>query len=283
MNSKPDDHIIISYIYGALDEKEKARVEAYFQEHPDELKKAREMATARDILAVLKDKEVIAPPVFLDNRSPVRIWESAYVKAITSIAASLLLLMVAGRLIGVEIHYNQGNLQVSFGASKQEAMTGPAVSANALTSEAVQTMINESMQRNNKSIAATWADQQKEINQSIRQRMDLHSRKIDDMIKNASGVSQEQVQMFVAGLQKDNLRLMKDYLQLSSSEQKKYVESLLVDFSKYLQEQRNQDLNLFQTRMNSMEKNSDQFKQATEEILSSIISTASVTKKKNSY
>ena len=290
MNYKPDDNIIVSYLYGALDEKEKAKFEKYLQEHPAELEKVKEMTNARDIMGALKDKEVIAPPVFMDDRSNVRsLWRSSYFKNIMGIAACVLLLMVAGRLIGMEINYNQGELRISFGGTKQEVPVQSTSGSTAknplakLTSEEVQAMINTSLQRNNESITANWADQQKRIDQSIRQRLDINSRKIDDAMKNATQTSQEQVRSFVAGLQNDNLRLMKDYLQLSSGEQKKYVESLLVDFSKYLQEQRNQDLNLFQTRMNSIEKNSDQFKQETEQILSSIISTASVTKKKNSY
>jgi len=110
----------------------------------------------------------------------------------------------------------------------------------------------------------------------------LNSKKTEDMMKNASLASQLQIRSFVDGLQNENLRSMKDYLQLSSDEQKKYVESLLVDFSKYLQEQRNQDFNLFQTRMSSMEKNTDQFKQETEQILASIISNSG-SKKQNDY
>jgi hypothetical protein len=49
-----------------------------------------------------------------------------------------------------------------------------------------------------------------------------------------------------------------------------------------LKEQRKQDLMLFQTRVSSIEKNTDQFKQETEQILASIISNP-VSKNKNSY
>ena len=102
-------------------------------------------------------------------------------------------------------------------------------------------------------------------------------------MKASAQASEDQVRIFVSGLQSDNLRLMKDYLKLSSTEQQKYVEGLLVDFSKYLQEQRNQDLALFQTRMSSIEKNTNQFKQETEQILTSIITSKSGNKKTNSY
>jgi len=74
---------------------------------------------------------------------------------------------------------------------------------------------------------------------------------------------------------------MKDYFQLSAADQKKYMENLLVDFSSYLQEQRKQDLQFVQTKVNSLEKNNNQFKQETEQILTSLISNPG--KKKNNY
>ena len=190
-----------------------------------------------------------------------------------------LFLMVAARLIGMEILYSTGEVRISFG-KKQEV---PAqVDPSRLTVDQVQTMIGSSLVKNNEFIAARWAENQKKVDESIRYRLDLNSKKTEDMMKNAALASQEQIRTFVDGLQNENLRSMKDYLQLSSAEQKKYVEGLLVDFSKYLQEQRNQDFNLFQTRMSSMEKNTDQFKQETEQILASIISNSG-SKKQNNY
>ena len=74
---------------------------------------------------------------------------------------------------------------------------------------------------------------------------------------------------------------MQDYFQLSTSEQKKYMETMLTDFSGYLQEQRKQDLQLVQTKMNYLEKNSNQLKQETEQILTSLISNPN--RNKNNY
>jgi hypothetical protein len=74
---------------------------------------------------------------------------------------------------------------------------------------------------------------------------------------------------------------MKDYFQLSTVDQKKYMENMLVDFSNYLQEQRKQDLQFVQAKVSSLEKNNNQFKQETEQILTSLISNPG--KKKNSY
>jgi small-conductance mechanosensitive channel len=135
---------------------------------------------------------------------------------------------------------------------------------------------------NNEVITSNWTEDQKRLSQSIRQNLDQNSKKIDALMKGAADASQAQVRGFVASLQNENLKLMKDYFQLSTADQKKYTEGLLVDFSEYLKEQRRQDLMILQTKVNSIEKNTDLFKQETEQILASIISTP-VGKTKNSY
>lgn len=274
MNYKPDEQTLMSYLYGELSDKEKEKVEQYFREHPEERAELKALSDARDIISSLDDKEVIAPPVLMDERPVRSLWETSYFRFSASMAATLLLVMVAARLLGTEVSYSDGEFRITMGKRHEVSPAG-------LTADVVQGMINTSLERNNEAMTTNIAEQQRKLDESIRQRMDMTSRKMNDLLKTTALASEEQVRAFVGGLQDDNLRLMKDYLQLSNQEQRKYVESLLVDFSKYLQEQRNQDLNLFQTRMNSMESNSNQFKQETEQILSSIISQSVV--KKNSY
>jgi hypothetical protein len=282
MSYKPDETVIVSYLYGELSPTEMDKVERYFLDNPEELKKVEALKGMRSVLGALEDKEVIAPPIFLDDHTFIKpFWNSVYFKTIMSIAASLLLLMVAGKFLGTEINAANGELRISFGSKKQQPVTGKETPT--LTPTDVQAMINQSLEKNNEVISTSWASSQEKLNQSVKNNLMVNSKKIDDLMKNTSQASQEQVKLFVSGLQNDNLKLMKDYLQLSSTEQKKYVENLLVDFSKYLQEQRNQDLKLFQTRVNSIEKNTDLFKQETEQIITSLISNSSVIKKQNSY
>ena len=106
---------------------------------------------------------------------------------------------------------------------------------------------------------------------------------MDRLVQIAATASEAQVRQFATDLQDRNLAAMKDYMKLSSNEQKVYIENLLIDFSKYLQEQRNQDLTMFQARMTDIEKNTGQFQQETEQILASIISSANPKTKFTSY
>lgn len=284
MNYKPDEGTLIAYLYGELDAAESEKVMEYLSEHPEELKQLQQMAGVRNVMKQIQDKEVIAPPIFGDVADKqVHFWQGGYFKTMMNMAASFILILVAARLIGPEITYSSGELRISFNDSKKIEQVVPPTHES-LTSMQVQEMINSSLNKNNQVIAAGWEDNQMKINQSIKTSFAANSNKIDELMKVTSQASQDQVRTFVASLQEDNLKLMKDYLQLSSSEQKTYVEALLVDFSKYLQEQRKQDFQLFQTRMSSIEKNTDQFKQETEQILATIISNPDATiRKVNNY
>lgn len=121
---------------------------------------------------------------------------------------------------------------------------------------------------------------QQKLDASIKKNLALNSVKIDNLVRESSTASQNQIRQFVTDMQTENTQLVKNYFQLSSGEQKQYIEGLLVDFAKYLQQQRNDDLQVVQTQMKSLQQNTDIFKQETEQILTSIISTVG---NKNSF
>lgn len=282
MNNKPDEGTIMAYLYGELSAKEADQVKDYFMQHPDEWKQVQQLTEISNLLKKVEEKEVIAPPVFMDHASHAsRFWQSGAFKTMMSIAATFLLLLVAARLLGPDIAYSNGELRISFNSSAK--MEKVDESQPALTPIEVQQMINTSLAENNQTLVTEWEQNNQQLQSTIKNNFVSNSAKIDALMKQTSQASQDQIRSFVAGLQQENLQSMKDYLQLSSNDQKAYVENLLVDFSKYLQEQRKQDLQLFQTRMSSIEKNTDQFKQETELILANIISNPENIKKVNNY
>lgn len=280
MNYKPDEATLMAYLYGELEATEAEKVQTYLQQNPEALAKLQGFGNVRELMGQVQNKEVIAPPIFMGDDNVRPLWQSTYFRAMVGIAASLLFLMVAGRLLGTEINYQQGELKISFGGRKESPNVANVMPS--VTEERVQAMIESSLSKNNEALTATWNEEQQKLSRSIATNLDMNSKKIDGLMKTASQATQEQVRGFVASLQSENLKLMKDYFQLSSTDQKKYMESLLADFSGYLKEQRKQDLMMVQTRVTSLEKNTDLFKQETEQILASIISSPGG-KNKNSY
>ncbi len=274
MNYKPSENDLMAFLYGELEGAEKERVEKYLSEHPDARLELEQLRQVREMLSHVKDKEVIAPPIFLGDSKQKSLWQAPYFKTVVSIAASLLLIMLVGKFSGMHIQYYNNELRISFGGTMEVKPTQsiqPDVSS--LSAEAVQSMINTSLNENNIAMQSSWKETQKQLDASITKNLALNSGKVDKLVREASLASQDQIRQFVSGIQTENLQLVKDYFKLSANEQKQYIESLLVDFSKYLQQQRNDDLQLVQTRLNSLEQNTNVFKEETEQILSSIITT----------
>ncbi len=275
MSYKPNENDLMAYLYGELEGSEKEAMDKYLFEHPEARLELERLQQMRSMLGHVKDKEVIAPPIFVGESKQRFIWNAPYLKTIVSIAASLLLIILVGKLSGMRIQYQESELRISFGGSQvANDNATPTLSLLAsLSTEEVQAMINSSLDKNNLAMQSSWKETQQQLDASITKNLAQNSNKIDKLVKDASAASQDQIRQFVSGMQTENLQLVKNYFKLSADEQKQYIESLLVDFSKYLQQQRNDDLQLVQTRLNSIEKNTDVFKQETEQILSSIITT----------
>ena len=126
-------------------------------------------------------------------------------------------------------------------------------------------------------------ESQQKLEQSISKNLVVNSDKMNDIVRQASSASKDQIQEYVSTLQADNMKLVKDYFTLTSGEQKQYIEGLLVDFAKYLQQQRRDDLQLVQMRLNNIEQNNTAFKQETEQILTSIISSVGTVPSETKY
>jgi hypothetical protein len=276
MSYKPNESDLMAYVYGELEGSDKEAIEKYLFENPDARLELERLQQMRTMLGQVKDKEVIAPPIFVGESKQRFLWNAPYLKTIVSVAASLLLIILVGKLSGMKIQYHATELRISFDGNQiQNENTTRAVepSVATLSAEEIQSMINSSLNKNNIAMQSSWKETQQQLDASITKNLAQNSNKIDKLVRDASAASQDQIREFVSGLQTENLQLVKNYFKLSADEQKEYIESMLVDFSKYLQQQRNDDLQLVQTRLNNLEENTDVFKQETEQILSSIITT----------
>ena len=273
MAYKATEQDLMAYLYGELEGAEKEAVEKYLSENAEARASLDKLRSLRQLMSNVKDKEVIAPPLFLGDAPRARFLDTPYIRIVLSIAASLLLIMLAGRLLDVRASWSGNELSLSFGPPRNRVEAAPILPVAEVTQSNVRQMINEALAENNAAMQTNWEATQKKLDASIHRNLDISSAKIDRLLKESSAASQDQIREFVATMQAENLKVVKSYFQMNSTEQKKYVEGLLVDFSKYLQQQRNDDLQIVQTQLKSLQQNTDMFKQETEQILTSIIST----------
>jgi hypothetical protein len=277
MNYKPDESALMAYLYGELQGEDKEKMEEYLLQNPAAQKELEQLSSLRSMMSTVTDKEVIAPPIFVGDAKQLPFWNSSYFKTMMSIAASLILVILVGRLSGLHINYANQELKISFGNGKVIVPQNVQPAYASLTTDQVQSMINASLNQNNSVMQASLKESQQKLDASIKKNLQDNTSKVNTLVHEASNASDEQIQQYVAGLQAENMKLVKDYFQLTSTEQKKYIEDMLVDFAKYLQQQHSNDLQVVQTRLNSLEKNTNMFKQETEQILSSIITSGGST------
>jgi hypothetical protein len=277
MSYKPNEHDWMAFLYGELEGQEKEKMELYLLENAEARTEFERFRKLRQVMSSAEDKEVIAPPIFVGESRQRFLWNAPYFKTIASIAASLLLILLAGRLTGVRISVSDSEFRLGFGELKEQPAKVVEDLKPTLTASEVQQMINASMNENNSAVQASLKESQQKIDASIRKNLAANSGHINALVREAATASQEQIREYVAGIQTENMRVVKDYFQLTSGEQKKYMQDLLVDFTQYLQQQRANDLQLVQTQLNSIQQNTDIFKQETEQILTSIITTVGST------
>src|ERR1700752_412734 len=149
MAYKASEQDLMAYLYGELEGKEKELVEQYLLENADARLELEKLKQLRHALGQIKDKEVIAPPIFVGDSRPPVIWNAPYFKTVISIAATLLLIMLVGKISGLQIGYSGNELRISFGQTAEPRNAVPVTPAQSLTSNEVQNMINTSLQQNN--------------------------------------------------------------------------------------------------------------------------------------
>lgn len=282
MSYKPDESVLMAYLYDELSGEEKVLVEKYLLENPTAMKELESIQHLRKMMSTISDKEVIAPPIVVEDGKQRFFWNAPYFKTITSIAASLLLLMIAGKIMDVQVSYSGNEVSMSFGKPASAKINEQPLQPG-LTADEVQAMINSTVAQNNQVVQASLNESQRKLDASISKNLAMNSSKINNLVQQASKASQEDIRQFVAGLQNQNQQLVKDYFQLSTSDQQKYIEGLLVDFAKYIKQQHNNDLETLNTRLTGLEQNTTVFKQETEQILASIISNGTSENTRKNY
>src|SRR4051812_30295242 len=113
MSYKPDEGTWMAYVYGELEGQEKEKFEQYLIQNPAAQKELEKFQGLRKVLANVGDKEVIAPPIVIGESKQRFLWNAPYLKPIISVAASLLLIMLAGKLTDARVNYTNRELRIS--------------------------------------------------------------------------------------------------------------------------------------------------------------------------
>ncbi|MGK7389013.1 MAG: anti-sigma factor family protein [Candidatus Cyclobacteriaceae bacterium M2_1C_046] len=240
---------LIAFLYGEVSAEERKEVEEFLKANPDKQRELEEMGAVRSIMAKYADEEQVSIPKINYREEP----KSYHLFRYWSVAASVLLLLTFGW-----IGYNS--------ISSRSDSTGSVT----LTNEQLNDLIQQQQQLSsaNKALVQKINDLQltiEELDQDQQEQMSM----INTLNKeNLSG--EQQVQNYFASLQDENKRLINEYFMVAESSQKQYLELVLSDFAGYINEQREQDLMVIQSRIINLEQNQGEVKYATEQLLANL-------------
>ncbi len=259
-DKRPDESLLTAYLYGELDEQQRAEAEQYLAENPEARRELATLQAIRNKLAALTDKEVIVPQSVYETAGTKKAFPRFAVNLL-AVAASVTLIMMSGWLAGVELKWHGNELRITFGREKA------AVNQVQLTPDEVQAMINEALAQR-QSVATYPPDELKQqvqnwVNASLRAQF----------LKEKQSGPEEYLSQYTAALYAENARIMREYINLASKEQRQAIEELLLDYTRYLNEQRQSDLEKLYTRLHTIEQNTELYKQETDQLLTGIITT----------
>ncbi|MBK6265223.1 hypothetical protein JKA74_09245 [Marivirga sp. S37H4] len=237
---------LMDYLYDEMEIEERKIFEAELAKNPALRKELEALQHGQAILSQLKDEDVSAPPFFNVHKNEIKLQQSTGLKWFMAVAASLLLLMVAGKFTGLEISNADGKFRMAFDQEKQldETIREQEVKeliSNALVSyeEKLETKRTEEM---DSFIATNRAENKKLINN------------------------------YLKAMENSNAEMMQAYWEESNQHQKVYMENLLTDFAGYMQKQRKDDMDYLFAKMELMESDKDLFKLETGQILNTLAS-----------
>jgi len=256
MSYKVDESTLMAYLYGELSAEEHTKVEEYLYQHEEARKELEELKEARFLMGKLSDREIDVPKFTFDQpEKVVALGGSAHHwwKYPLGIAASIALILCIGYLTSFQVTTDKNGTNIAFGDRETQEET--------FTKDQVQTMINQALAENNKQINQRINDSQSSIAQQVSQ-------------TNPSAVDQNLLNEYMARLRNFNRETLRSMLEESEQSQKTYTDQSLRDLAVFLDVQRQNDMNVIQTRLESFEDDAEFNQSRTNRILTNLIGSA---------
>lgn len=260
MNYKPEESTLISYLYGELSAEESNKVEAYLSGNDEARKELEDLKAALGIMSKLKDKEVDVPTFTFDNSSNIVVGSNStagFWKRSLAIAASVTIILFMGYLTRFNVSLDDGGFQVAFG----EQTSG-------FNQQQVEEMIADAIEKNNTNLDQKLASSEAGMKDYV---LD-NNQSLQTQLVSQVGNKTETESDFEFERQQ-YLAYLKQLIEDSESSQKRYIDQAMTDFAIFLDIQRQNDLQVIQTRFDNIQDNAELNQFQTNQILANLIST----------
>ncbi len=261
---------LIAYLYDEMSTEERLRFEREMEADPKLKNEFLELKFVRKGLSNLEDKEVMEP-FFLWGRNGVNGWANPFkrrtmilFKPFVAVAASLAILLLVGYLTNFSVMYQEKGLFIGFNNQK------PTESVDALSADQITNLIKNEIARNNSILLSNLNNTESKLGARL---TSLENRqKYPPVYRQASkNVTENDLQQYYQQVQNANATLMDDYFRNATVQQQEYFQTVMNQFTEYLQDQREQDLRLIRRSLVSLKEDQDQKQLETQQILAALL------------
>ncbi|WP_462250737.1 hypothetical protein [Ekhidna sp.] len=260
MSYKPEESTLISYLYGELSGDEKQKIEDYLSSNPEARNELSEMKSALGIMSQLKDKEVDVPSFTFDNTSRIVVASGTAVhfwRKSLAIAASIAIILFMGYLTQFNASYDSDGFKLAFGETEQ-----------GYNQEQVASMIADAIAKNNVDMNQVLASSEAGMREYVRDNNQSLQNQLVRQVSN-NPVSESDFEHE----RQAYLDYLKQLIEDSETSQKKYMDQAMTDFAIFLDIQRQNDLEVIQTRFENFQDNAELNQFQTNQILANLISS----------
>ncbi|MEM6766353.1 MAG: hypothetical protein AAF824_15615 [Bacteroidota bacterium] len=265
METKPTKEMLISFLYGELEEVQMKEVKAYLEKNPEEALELEELDETKSQLHHLIDKEVV-PPVFIQPKQ-AKVLDGKFYRSILKwgLAASIVgLLWMGAYFSNLKVEYGQNTINISF-IEKTDENALEASSDTEKQWKIIQDSMESMFAKRNDSLMRHLTSLEGEL-KSIRESQARQRRASQDL-------SDSQIAALRETIREENYRSMVNTISMANQQQRDYAENLFAELADYVESQRELDLEMLEVAFNEMAQRNNLKQQETEILLAQLITS----------
>lgn len=262
MMFKPGPEAWMSFLYGEMNAEEEKQMREYLDKHPEAQAELDAFQKTRSLMQ--KVPEVQAPPVpnlIFQEQAKVKWFQNSWLHAV----AAGLALLIAAKLIGVQVKFQDKTFSIQFGSpeiDKEKEELAQKIAMLEIQNEQLQ---KQYVPQQNDSLFQAVVD----LGASLA-RVEKKNEALASRIK--SPVWDEgKIAKLKSDIGEANYEMVLSMLGETQKFQQAYTEQLMLDFSQFLEDQRQQDLKLMEVAFNHIIEQNDIQQEETQYLLNELM------------
>ena len=262
MMFKPGPEAWMSFLYGEMSAEEEQQMKEYLDKHPEAQAELEAFQQTRSLMQ--KVPEVQTPPIpnlIFQEKTKIKWFQNSWLHAV----AAGLALLISAKLIGVQVKFQDKTFSIQFGSPEIDKEKEELVQKIAQLEIQNEQLQKQYVPQQNDSLFRAVVDLGASLKQVEKRNEWLASR------MNKPVWDEQKIAQLKNDIGEANYEMVLSMLGETQKFQQAYTDQLLVDFSQFLEDQRQQDLKLMEVAFNHIIEQNDIQQEETQYLLNELM------------